>query len=323
MSKDLISVIVPVYKVEPYLRSCIESVLNQTYENIELILVDDGSPDSCGEICDEYAAKDNRVVVIHQKNQGQSAARNHGLDISKGTLIGFLDSDDTIEKEFYQVLYSTMQTYHADITCAGIKNIYVNKEEAQSTDLVLEQTGREAMKNLLDEHYMRFEVWNKLYTKEVIGDVRFKSGQIHEEVHFLTEVLIKAKKVVYVDRALHNYLVERDGNTNTNFRENRMAVFEEFGYLEKRLEDNGMGDLKINLYRLILDYTLTFYRLAVEADDAPEGIEDRIYNVFLEYYDKMNAPENKEMDKAKYKLFKKSPQLYVASVGFRNKLTGK
>src|SRR5665647_2657921 len=105
MHNPLISIIVPIYKVENYIRNCVDSILNQTYKNLEVILVDDGSTDNCGNICDEYSLKDNRIKTIHKKNGGLSSARNAGLDVAKGEYIGFIDSDDWIEKDMYESLY--------------------------------------------------------------------------------------------------------------------------------------------------------------------------------------------------------------------------
>lgn len=115
ITKPKISIIVPVYKAEPYLRKCIDSILNQTFKDFELILVDDGSPDRCGEICDEYALKDSRIKIIHKENSGRSSARNVGLDIAQGEYIGFVDSDDWIEPDMYEVLYSKAKIESADI----------------------------------------------------------------------------------------------------------------------------------------------------------------------------------------------------------------
>ena len=116
-----LSIIVPVYKVEPYLRRCIDSILAQTFRDFELILIDDGSPDNCGAICDEYAAKDSRIIVIHQKNQGVSAARNAGLDIAKGTYLGFVDSDDWIEPEMYETMIATAKEKQVDVSKVSCK----------------------------------------------------------------------------------------------------------------------------------------------------------------------------------------------------------
>ena len=116
-----LSVIVPVYKVEKYLSKCIDSILAQTFTDFELILIDDGSPDRCGEICDEYAAKDSRIIVIHQQNKGVSAARNAGLEIAKGKYIGFVDSDDWIEPEMYQILIATANETASELVICGSK----------------------------------------------------------------------------------------------------------------------------------------------------------------------------------------------------------
>ena len=121
-----ISVIVPVYKVEPYLRKCLDSIINQTYRNLQIILVDDGSPDNCGAICDEYASKDSRIEVIHQENGGVSAARNAGLKLAAGDYIGWVDSDDWIEPDMYAYMLENMQKYEADIAvCSQIGRAHV------------------------------------------------------------------------------------------------------------------------------------------------------------------------------------------------------
>ena len=122
-----VSIIVPVYKVGPYLAKCIDSILSQTLTDFELILVDDGSPDSCGEICDGYAKKDERIKVIHKQNGGLSSARNAGLDIAKGEYIGFVDSDDYIEHDMYEFLYKNSVQYDTDIACCGIRHHYGDK----------------------------------------------------------------------------------------------------------------------------------------------------------------------------------------------------
>ena len=122
--EDLITVIVPVYKVEKYIRKCIESIINQTYKNIEIILVDDGSPDDCGKICDEYAKKDNRIKAIHKENGGLSDARNKALDLTNGKYVIFVDSDDYIEKNAIEYLYQLMQKYNTDIAIGLVNPIY-------------------------------------------------------------------------------------------------------------------------------------------------------------------------------------------------------
>lgn len=123
ITKPKISIIVPVYKAEPYLKKCIDSILNQTFKDFELILVDDGSPDRCGEICDEYALKDSRIKIIHKENGGQSSARNVGLDIAQGEYIGFVDSDDWIEPDMYKKLFKVLKNDNVDMAICNINSI--------------------------------------------------------------------------------------------------------------------------------------------------------------------------------------------------------
>ena len=124
---NLISIIVPIYNVEKYLKKCIDSIINQTYKNLEIILVDDGSPDNCGKICDEYAKKDNRIKVIHKENGGVSSARNVGVENATGEYIGFVDSDDYIEKDMYEVLINNLKKENADISIISNYEVYKNK----------------------------------------------------------------------------------------------------------------------------------------------------------------------------------------------------
>ena len=124
--EDLISVVVPIYNVENYIKKCVDSILSQTYKNLEIILVDDGSPDNCPQICDEYAQKDNRIKVIHKENGGLSDARNAGIDISKGKFITFIDSDDYIEKDYVEVLYNSIKENASDMAIGSHKAIYDN-----------------------------------------------------------------------------------------------------------------------------------------------------------------------------------------------------
>lgn len=208
MDNPLISVIVPIYKVEPYLRRCIDSIVNQTYTNLEIILVDDGSPDGCPAICDEYAAKDNRIVVIHKENGGLSDARNAGLDICKGEYITFVDSDDWIADCFIEVLASSIQDTNAEISIcnyirtsnsysATIKANEVNKKVLSST---------EAVKKLWSKDKIAFvTAWGKIYKNNLWNKLRFPKGLIHEDEYITYKLLYCAKKTVFVDIPLYFY----------------------------------------------------------------------------------------------------------------------
>ena len=209
----MISIIVPVYKVEPYLRTCVDSILHQTYEDFELILIDDGSPDRCGEICEEYKRQDMRVRVFHKENEGLAAARNFGLREAIGSYIGFVDSDDWIEPNMFQILLSRLEYTKADISISGY---WYDKgsisKEAQLEARLYER--EEALKALI-EGKINNAVWNKLYRKELFDGIVFPEGRNYEDIAVLHEILFKAKKVVIVSTLEYHYRVRCESITKT------------------------------------------------------------------------------------------------------------
>ena len=205
MEQPLISVIVPVYKVEPYLNKCIYSIVNQTYRNLEIILVDDGSPDNCPEICDVWARKDERIRVIHQNNQGGGAARNIGLNIATGSLIAFIDSDDYIAPDMYTHLSSLLEQ-GADIAECGYINVYDDYAllECESGDSCT-YSAQQAMEEHIHDHYFRQLVWNKLYRRKVIGDIHFPEGMRIDDEFWTYRVIANAKKLVRTSCKMYAY----------------------------------------------------------------------------------------------------------------------
>ncbi|MCQ2102485.1 MAG: glycosyltransferase [Fibrobacter sp.] len=212
MDTPLISVIVPIYKVEPYLRRCLDSIVNQTYTNLEIILVDDGSPDGCPAICDEYAAKDNRIVVIHKENGGLSDARNAGLDICKGEYISFVDSDDWIEKNYIEHLLTLIKNEHADIAIANHQLICTNgfiEYKGVFNNKIFHHS--KFMKELIINAPIQFIVaWGKLYKREIFNDVRFPIKKIHEDQYTSYRLFYNAHKIVTTKKILYNYLKRPD-----------------------------------------------------------------------------------------------------------------
>ncbi len=204
MSTPCISVIVPVYNAEQYLCECIESILNQTLTDIELILVDDGSPDNSGAICDEYAKKDIRVKVFHQENRGVSAARNLGIDNAQGKYITFVDSDDYIMPYALEVLFHDAVFYNADISCAHGKTKYSDAIEAlEKSKHVIWRDSDSVKKSLLDNGAL-YSSCRKLYKKEFLEDIRFEVGRkIHEDSFFVFCCCLK--KPVFVLRNVYIY----------------------------------------------------------------------------------------------------------------------
>ena len=203
--KALISVVIPVYKVEAYLDKCISSVVGQTYENLEIILVDDGSPDGSGMICDAWAAKDRRIRVIHQENAGGGAARNAALDVARGELIAFVDSDDYLHPEMYAHL-SDLLEQGADIAECGHVDV---TDDAQTFEYPAGQTKiytvQEAMGEHIQDGIFRQLIWNKLYRREVIGDVRFPVGKKIDDEFFTYLVIGNAKTLIRSDRICYAY----------------------------------------------------------------------------------------------------------------------
>lgn len=206
---ELISVIVPVYKVEPYLERCIQSILSQTYTNLEIILVDDGSPDRCGEICDRYAREDSRIRVFHKENGGVSDARNYGVEQSSGKYISFIDADDYISPDYYFYLLSLLKKYDADISCCCIEN--TSRESTkfdENMDFPEEVlfTGVEACRELMGRYYdILVVVWGKIYKSEIVKQYSFPLGKRYEDEAIICSYLYSAKNIVIGNRRLYAY----------------------------------------------------------------------------------------------------------------------
>ena len=200
----LISVIVPVYRVEVYLDKCISSIAGQTYRNLEIILVDDGSPDRSGAICDEWAAKDSRIRVIHQVNAGGGAARNTGLDTAQGELIAFVDSDDYLEKDMFEHLYGLL-AHGADIAECGHMDVFDDRAVFGGHDEFHLYTAQEAMAEHIHDRIFRQLIWNKLYRRETVGDIRFPVGTKIDDEFFTYKVLGNAKTLIRSEKICYAY----------------------------------------------------------------------------------------------------------------------
>lgn len=206
-----ISIIVPVYKVEQYIHKCVDSILAQTFTDFELILVDDGSPDNCGEICDEYAVNDNRIKVIHKENGGLASARNAGLDIVKGDYIGFVDSDDWIEKDMYELLYNMCIKNNCDIASCTSKIYYSDKIVITGTHPLIIHDRNEAMKTMLEGELYDEVVWTKLFKRSLLKDIKFPVGMTYEDTAFTYKVIHRSEKVCCIGKPKYNY-IKRDNS---------------------------------------------------------------------------------------------------------------
>lgn len=226
--KAKVSVIVPVYNAEQFLGKCIDSIIGQTYKNIELILVDDGSSDSSGRICDEYAEKDARIKVIHQKNSGVSAARNAGMASAAGDLYFFVDSDDYIPVDSIESLHMTMEGYDADISI-GIEEYFRYKggREAhwkrpfRNPSRSICMDTKAALKELLRQKTISGSAWGKLYKKHVFSEVTFPEGHMHESKATVYRTFMKAKKIVLASGTTYFYQIREDGLTRGTDSKNK------------------------------------------------------------------------------------------------------
>ena len=199
MERYKISVIIPVYNVVRYLPKCIDSVRNQTYQNLEIIVIDDGSTDGCGGICDAYAKKDERIRVVHQKNQGRSAARNRALDIMTGDLVGFVDFDDWIEPDYYEVLEKHMRKTGADIVTSGYYYVYQDKVIKSRINHQEAPYDKYSGLKALSEHKIPHVVWNKLYRKNLFAALKFIEGRTYEDVLITYRLIMRAERIECMD----------------------------------------------------------------------------------------------------------------------------
>lgn len=224
-----ISIIVPIYNVEKYLCRCVDSILNQTFTDYELILVDDGSPDRCGEICDEYAKKDERVKVIHKENGGPSEARNMGIDIAKGEYIAFVDSDDWIHPRMYEILYNGIIQNNVKLSACAYNETDIKDNFKEITDSTFEiRKGKEF---LITDNVAAVVVWNKLYHKSLFKNIRYPKGKIYEDEVVAYKLLLDIGDIVYCNEQLYFYFINENGITKSQYTLKRLDAIEAF---EKR-----------------------------------------------------------------------------------------
>lgn len=224
--EELISVIVPVYNTEQYLERCIDSIISQTYKNLEIILVDDGSTDRSGEICDAYGKKDTRVKVVHKKNGGAATARNRGLEIARGEYIGFVDSDDYIASDMYESLCKYLKE-EIDIVTCGRFDVYPFrscglKRKIFCAKNIKKYNRVEAIGELLKTQVFSYGVAEKIYRKELFDGIRFPSGRISEDLPVTYALFKKSRNIVHIGEAKYYVYKRRDSAGRSNFNLRKM-----------------------------------------------------------------------------------------------------
>lgn len=256
-----ISVVVPVYRVEKYINRCVESILTQSFPNFELILVDDGSDDMCGEICDQYAENDDRIVVIHKENGGLSCARNAGIEAARGEYIAFVDGDDSVHKDYLRILFGLCKANNCQI---GMCNFLMTEENSirlkpQKTGKTEVVTGKEAVdRSCTGTGSLMFTIaWNKLYHKSLFRDVRYPVGKIHEDDYTTWKLLWKSEYVAITNLYLYYYLQRPDSIMGKPFEKKRLERLDAYEEKIEVLKKHGM----IRAYEWLI---ITYYRLLWE-----------------------------------------------------------
>lgn len=294
--EEKISVIVPVYKVEKYIDACINSILNQTYTNLEIVLVNDGSPDNCPEIIEDYAKKDSRIKVLHKENGGLSSARNLGIKNATGKYLAFIDSDDTISLNMMEHLHKALVNNKADISVCQVLRVTENEkgevilpkqenmETAEYTETIY--SNADMMKGMLLDSNIGNFVCTKLFKKDLFDGIEFPEGRVYEDAATTYKVVHKAEKIVYINEPLYYYLIGRIGAITTTFTEKKI--------LDSMMAYCGQYEFLIEHYPEIKEYaSISWAKMFASA------MEKILMN---EYNDLWQSEEVKE----KYFMFKQS-----------------
>lgn len=222
--EPLLSIIVPAFNIENYISRCLENLINQKYKNIEIIVVNDGSEDKTGEIIDSYTQKDSRIKVIHKKNEGVSIARNVGIDIAKGDYIGFVDGDDIVEEEMFEILIKNAVKYNADISHCGYKMIFPSRTDYyHNTEAIIIQNNYDGLKDLLKADMVEPGLWNKIYKANLFDDIRLNSNiRYNEDLLANFYLFKKSTKSVFYDKCMYNYMIRKGSATTKKISKNKI-----------------------------------------------------------------------------------------------------
>lgn len=327
--EDLISIIVPVYNMEQYLERCINSIWQQTYTNLEIILVDDGSTDRSPQMCDDYAGKDSRIKVVHKQNGGLSDARNAGLAVASGDYIGYVDSDDWIEPDMYERMYGACVEHDAQVAVCRYAQVYKDHVIQGGNDQVTAFEREELLRIYIgghDDYIIYNSVWSKLFARELVEGVMFPKGRNSEDIMYTTKAFCKADRGVYVDTCLYDYVLDRDGSimnvgrAERMFRDELPFWREHIAYIREHVSDQ-MGDFAAyHYYRRLLFYYMDWRGEAKQVrGDYAERIAEEL---------KSNRDEIKRIyrnsfvstgDRARMRLALASPKLYYCvTKGYEN-----
>ncbi|WP_053992545.1 glycosyltransferase [Mangrovimonas sp. TPBH4] len=283
--KPKISIIVPVFNVEKYLHRCVDSIINQSFQNLEIILINDGSLDGSGLICDIYSQLDNRVLVIHQKNQGLSGARNSGLNIASGNYIGFVDSDDWVEKDMFKTMLQALKKYDADIVeCNLLETTGTVRSSFRYDSVLIIEDRLQALRRIVKNQ--NFSVWRRLYTKKSLENIFFVKGKNSEDVYFTYQVFKQIKKSVYLSSKFYNYFIGDESITRGAYKIKTLDSIDAALYLYERVQKEEDIELKLITRIFLLKILLYNYKMLNYYSLIDDSFKHRkfIKNLIIENY---------------------------------------
>ena len=317
-NKNLISIIVPVYNVEKYLDRCIKSLVNQTYKNLEIILVDDGSPDNCPKMCDNWAKKDKRIKVIHKENGGLSDARNVGINNATGDYIAFVDSDDFIDKEMYKKLLQNLVGTNSDMSVCSMYFYYENesiKNLKKNDNLLFTYEGLEKYDNLYNDYFLDFiMVCNRIYKKQIFEELVFPKGKLNEDNFIAHKLLWLSNKIVYTQEKLYYYVQHENSIMHQKFNIKKLNDLESYKiqmlFFKKEIFKNTKYQ-KLSLERYINKILIYYCRLRFY--NTNNQYKQQIKNLreeYKKYYEEIMKKDIFFKVKLKYFIFKYFPSVY-------------
>lgn len=313
----MVSIIVPVYKVEKYLRKCVESILSQTYRDIEVILVDDGSPDSCGKICDEFALTDGRVKVIHQKNGGSAAARNAGLGyimqdrcVNRNDYVAFVDSDDTIDSKMFYTLVNMMESGTYDLAICGHQIVHENEQPKPASVGIQKVLNDGEMWDEVFGH-LNNAVWNKLYKASLLKEIRFPVGMIHgEDLIFNIEYISKCQNAIMNDGQFYHYYKRSGSITTGKFSDAKLMEITSKDEAKRLIEQYCPAQLEnaeLYCFRARMNVIRSVYKAGKEKEYSEQISECNVY--LCKNYDAVKS-KVRFKECLEYRLWKRSREVY-------------
>lgn len=273
--KQLVSIIIPIYNVEKYLEQCIKSLINQTYRNLEIILINDGSTDKSTKICEKYKNQDNRIVFINKKNGGAASAKNEGLKIAKGDYITFVDSDDFIEPDMIEYMVNTIKKYNSDIIQCSFTNLYKNTERFKQDKIVEQKISSKDFLELFLKKWDSSLFWNKLFKREVIENVFFKEGRCIDDEFFTYKCVINSKSIVTSNKIVYNYRMRKSGVMKSESSQ-KQILKDRVDYLYERYEL--VRKIYKDLDKSFLEHLLTYYLIISKDYYVDEKLLDYMKN---------------------------------------------